>query len=115
MNPNPLRENAGQSMTWKDAAVVSTVLTVGGLFTVFMPLWGAASLQADLPKFCYELIMFTGGTFFTNIIGMLGLKKLVGSRTQNVGPVANNAHHVEVQRPSQAAFLDVQVDQRRLR
>ena len=59
-------------MTWRDAAIVSTVLTAGGLFTTFMPLWGAASLQADLQKFYYELIMYVGGTWFTNFIGMLG-------------------------------------------
>jgi len=69
-----------ESMSWKDAAKVSAVLTVGLLFTIFLPGRPAPTNPEVWSVFMWEVLLFSGQAFFTNFIALAGLSKITDSK-----------------------------------
>ena len=69
-----------ESMSWKDAAKVSAVLTIGLLFTMFLPGRGAPANPEEWSVFMWEVLLFSGQAFFTNFIALAGLSKISDSK-----------------------------------
>lgn len=80
---NPENESVTEkkeSMSWKDAAKVSAVLTIACLFTVFLPGRGAPANPEEWSAFMWELLLFAGQVFMTNFIALSGLSKITDSK-----------------------------------
>lgn len=69
-----------ESMSWRDAAKVAAVLTIGLLFTMFLPGRGAPVNPEAWSVFMWELLLFMGQAFFTQFIALSGLSKLTDSK-----------------------------------
>jgi hypothetical protein len=69
-----------QPMSWRDAAIVAIILTLGQIFIVFMPMYGYASFSADVPSFLFELMKFAGQSWFASFLALSGLSRLMASR-----------------------------------
>ena len=73
VNSNPLDHNSENPMNWKDAAVVSLILTLATYFTVFLPTWTILKIELATLEFVYATIQFVGASFFTQFIALAGL------------------------------------------
>lgn len=69
-----------QPMSWRDAAIVALILTLGQIFIVFMPMYGYASFSEDVPSFLFELVKFAGQSWFASFLALSGLSRLMSSR-----------------------------------
>ena len=69
-----------ESMSWTDAAKVALVLTIGLLFTMFLPGRVAPTTPEEWSVFMWELLLFMGQAFFTQFIALSGLSKLTNSK-----------------------------------
>jgi len=69
-----------ESMSWVDAAKVSAILTIGLIFTLFMPRRTLPTNKEESIKYAYELFIFAGSAFFTNFIALAGLSKITNSK-----------------------------------
>lgn len=82
----PLKINpfaTSNPMTWKEAAIISGVLTAGSFFTVFLVGYNLLGVNEDLPQFCFAVIQFLGASFFTDFIGLAGLAQLTQKSVKN--------------------------------
>ena len=71
------------SMSLRDAAIVSLVLTVAEIFTVFLTTYNYAMINANVGQVCFELIKFAGATFFTQLIALSGLSKYIAGKKES--------------------------------
>ena len=69
-----------EPMPLKDAAFVAAILTVWQIFVVFLTVWDWSSVQADFAAFCWELLVFSGATFFGFLVVLAGLARWAVSR-----------------------------------
>ncbi len=69
-----------QPMSWRDAATVALILTLGQIFIVFMPMYGYASFSKDISSFLFELVKFAGQSWFASFLALSGLSRLMVSR-----------------------------------
>jgi len=75
MRVNPLSGNS--PMKWRDAIIISAILTCVDLFTVFWPQWSYALVVAMPGAWVYALAGFVGAKFFTTVMVLMGLSRLV--------------------------------------
>jgi hypothetical protein len=80
MNPNPLDANS-ESMKFKDAAIVSTILMLFTAATAFMPIHGYSVYLADPQRFCWDLFNFLWITWITFFMALSGLMKYTQSKS----------------------------------
>jgi hypothetical protein len=72
-------------MTFKDAAIVATIVTVFLCMTVFMPLWGLADVQSNPAEFEYKLSLFIVTTWMTQFMLYTGLNVYAQRAQKNGG------------------------------
>jgi len=68
-----------EHMSWKDAAIVSLVLTLFQVFTVFLTLYDWSRIVANPNVFLFDFLKFAGSVFFTTFVALTGLAKLSGN------------------------------------
>lgn len=68
-----------ESMSWKDAAKVSAVLTVACLFTIFLPGRGMPTNPEEWSVFMWGVLLFIGQAFMTNFVALAGLSKMTNT------------------------------------
>lgn len=61
-------------MPWRDAAIVSLVLTLAQYFIVFLPLKGYNDVL-NLPIFFLDSVKCLGASFFSNFMALAGLRE----------------------------------------
>ncbi|MCJ7759900.1 hypothetical protein MUP59_02000 [Candidatus Bathyarchaeota archaeon] len=71
------------AMSLHDAAIVSLVLTVAQIFSVFLTTYNYASIMANAGEFCFTLIKFTGAAFFTQLVVLSGLSKYIAGKKES--------------------------------
>lgn len=81
MNPLPIN---GQ-MTFKDAAIVATIVTFFLCMTVFMPLWGYADVKTNIEEFAYKILMFILSAWITQFMLLTGLNAYAKRAQENNG------------------------------
>ncbi len=64
------------SMSMKDAAIVSIILTIAGYFTGFLIGLDYAELTAKPGDFMFDSIKFIGSQFFTYLLVLSGLSRI---------------------------------------
>jgi len=75
MNPDPLSTN-DKPMSYRDAAIVATILMFSLAAGAFMPTHGYDVLISDPPRFAYDLFMFLWTTWITTFVSLTGLTYL---------------------------------------
>ena len=60
-------------MSWEDAAKVSAILMLAQIFIVFLPGHDFSEVANNLNQCIFELVIFSGQTFFANFIALTGL------------------------------------------
>jgi hypothetical protein len=73
MNPNPLDGNGTKPLSFRDAALVSTILTVVLVFTAFMTSHGFNLWVANPAQCVYDIIVFVGTSWITEFVTLTGL------------------------------------------
>ena len=69
-----------QSMPFKDAALVSFILTLVQYFTVFLALKGYSDISGAPMVFLFDSIKCLGAAFFSNFVVLAGLSKYTALR-----------------------------------
>ena len=72
--------NPSHFLSLKNVVEISGLLTASGIFTVFLPEWQFNLIVHDESAFFYALMVYIGGVFFSNLLGLLGLADLISSR-----------------------------------
>jgi len=72
MNPDPLSTN-DRPMSYRDAAIVATVLMIATAFTVYMPLHGYDVYVRDPDRFMFDLVVYLGSLWITVFMSLTGL------------------------------------------
>lgn len=72
MNPDPLSTN-DRPMSYRDAAIVATILMIATAFAVYMPTHGYDTYVRDRERFTFDLVVFLGSSWFTIFISLTGL------------------------------------------
>jgi len=72
MNPDPLSTN-DRPMSYRDAAIVATVLMIATAFTVYMPTHGYDVYVGDPDRFLFDLVAFLGSSWVTVFVSLTGL------------------------------------------
>jgi len=72
MNPDPLSTNE-KPMSYRDAAIVATILMFATAATVFMPTHGYEVMISDPPRFAYDFFMFLWASWITTFVSLTGL------------------------------------------
>jgi len=72
MNPDPLSTN-DKPMSYRDAAIVATILMIAMTCAVFMPTHGYDVLINDPPRFAFDLIVFIASSWVTQFMVLTGL------------------------------------------
>jgi hypothetical protein len=75
MNPDPLSTN-DKSMTYRDAAIVATILMLSTAAFVFMPTHGYDVMMSNPSRFAYDLFNFLWTTWITTFVSLTGLTYL---------------------------------------
>jgi len=84
MNPDPLSTNE-KPMSYRDAAIVATILMIATAATVFMPTHGYDVLIRDPQRFAYDLFNFLWTTWITIFVFLTGLTKYAQSQKSGDG------------------------------
>lgn len=71
-----------ESMPFHDAALVSFVLCIGGFFVYFLPNYQLSHILESTGDFAFESLRFCGSLFFTNLIALTGLSKIVSKEKE---------------------------------
>jgi hypothetical protein len=66
---------SNKSMSWKEASLVSLVLTMANVFIVFLTLYDLSSIALDPASFAFDLFKFAGASFFGTFITLTELSK----------------------------------------
>ena len=64
-----------ESMSIRDAALVSLILTVSQLFISFLTIFSWEDIAVDPATFLYKFMVFMGGTFFGFFLVLSGLSR----------------------------------------
>lgn len=72
MNPDPLSTNE-KPMSYRDAAIVATILMIATAATAFMPTHGYEVMIIDPPRFAYDLFVFLWTSWITTFVALTGL------------------------------------------
>ena len=64
-----------ESMSIRDAALVSLILTVSQLFISFLTIFTWEDIAVDPPAFFYKFVVFMGGTYFGFFLVLSGLSR----------------------------------------
>lgn len=72
MNPDPFATN-DRPMSFRDAAVVATILMIATAFTVYMPTHGYDVYMGDPDRFLFNLIIYLGSSWITVFVSLTGL------------------------------------------
>jgi len=84
MNPDPLSTNE-KPMTYRDAAVVATIIMFATAAFVFMPTHGYDIYVSDPERFAYELFNFLWTTWITTFVSLTGLTYLAKRQASGEG------------------------------
>jgi hypothetical protein len=84
MNPDPLSTNE-KPMSYRDAAIVATILMLVSAATVFMPTHGYDVYVSDPPRFGYELFAFLFSSWITYFVSLTGLTYYAKSKSSGDG------------------------------
>lgn len=84
MNPDPLSTN-DKPMSYRDAAIVATVLMLFLAATTFMPLHGYDVYMRDPPRFAWDLLNFLWLSWITMFVSLTGLTKYAKSKSSGDG------------------------------
>jgi len=84
MNPNPLSTNE-EPMSYRDAAIVATILMIFLTGSAFMPLHGYDVYLSDPQRFCWDLFNFLWITWITIFVSLTGLMKYTQSKGSGEG------------------------------
>lgn len=68
-----------ETMSWRDAAIVATVLTAASFFTVFLTGISYEAINGNPGLVAFNAIVFLGKEWFTLFVALAGLGKLAGS------------------------------------
>ena len=60
---------------WREAVLVSMVLTAAQIFIAFLTLYDLNRISADPATFAFDLFRFAGASFFGTFVAMTGLSK----------------------------------------
>lgn len=66
-----------EKMPWKDAAIVSIILTASQFFITFMTGYPYDKIIQNVGLFYYDSFIFIGKTFFASFIALAGLRQLI--------------------------------------
>jgi len=72
MNPDPLSTN-DKPMSYRDALIVATILTLVSVATVFMPTHGYDVYLIDPERFVWDLAGFVFCSWITTFASLTGL------------------------------------------
>lgn len=84
MNPDPLSTNEAP-MSYRDAAIVATILMMFLAATAFMPVHGYEVYLRDPPRFAWDLMSFLWLTWITSFVSLSGLMKYAKSKSSGDG------------------------------
>jgi len=65
-----------KTISWRDAAIVSGVLTLASFCTVYLPGYPYEEICRDVGLFLYESVVYVGKEFFTLWVALAGLGKI---------------------------------------
>jgi hypothetical protein len=63
------------SRDWREAVVVSFILTLAQIFIAFLTLYDLNRIPADPASFAFDLFRFSGASFFGTFVALTGLSK----------------------------------------
>ena len=69
MNPLPTNGN----LTWKDAALVATILMAFSMATLYVPFHPYEEITADVYRAVFNLVEFAGVAWITFFVSLTGL------------------------------------------
>ena len=69
-------------MSWKDAATVSCILSLGVYFTTFILPYDLEGIQMAPFCFVFDSAKFFGSVFFTNFIALAGLTQYIKKKEE---------------------------------
>jgi hypothetical protein len=72
MNPDPLSTN-DKPMSYRDAAIVATILMLATAGAVFMPTHGYDVMISDPSRFAYDLFNYLWISWITIFVSLTGL------------------------------------------
>jgi len=67
-----------ESMSLQDAAKLSLILTAAQIFIGFLTIWSWSQICQDPPNFLWELLRFSGATFFGFFLVISGIARTHG-------------------------------------
>lgn len=79
---NPLTTNDGTEMSWRDAALVSIVITLAAFFLQFLAPMTYQQIAANPGEFVFNSVRFFGTVFFGSLASLKGLSKFVGAKKE---------------------------------
>ena len=72
---NRVNEKPDRSRDWREAVIVSMILTAAQIFIAFLTLYDLNRISADPATFVFDLFRFAGASFFGTFIALTGLSK----------------------------------------
>ena len=84
MNPDPLSTNE-KPMSYRDAAIVATILMLVSAATVFMPTHGYDVYLNDPQRFGWDLCVFLFSSWITQFVVLTGLTYYAKSKSSGDG------------------------------
>jgi len=84
MNPDPLSTNE-KPMSYRDAAIVATILMMFLAATAFMPVHGYEVYLSDPQRFYWDLFNFLWISWITIFVSLTGLMKYATSKSSGDG------------------------------
>ena len=60
---------------WKEAVIVSMILSATQIFIAFLTLYDLNRISADPASFAFDLFRFAGASFFGTFIALTGLSR----------------------------------------
>ena len=76
INPGPTYgTDTDEHMSYRDAALVAIILTMGQIFTSFLSVLNWADVVADPSTFVFNIVKFAGATFFSTFILLSGMAR----------------------------------------
>ena len=72
---NGVNDKPDRSRDWREAVIVSMILTAAQIFIAFLTLYDLNRISADPASFAFDLFRFAGASFFGTFIALTGLSK----------------------------------------
>ena len=72
---NGVNDKPDRPRDWREAVIVSMILTAAQIFIAFLTLYDLNRISADPATFAFDLFRFAGASFFGTFIALTGLSK----------------------------------------